>query len=153
MIKQLKQFALLPAAERRWFWLCWWQFAKWHLKIQYLPYHKWQANLFKSNLVESKRSLTFSLGRAIQISEMAARHHVFPINCLRRCMVQQQLLGRYGYLLEFHFGVAKEHNKLKAHCWLTYHNKLVNDGEDVVSTYTELTLAERQKQQIISSLK
>lgn len=68
-------------------------------------------------------------------------------------MVQQQLLGRYGYLLEFHFGVAKEHNKLKAHCWLTYQNKLVNDGEEVVSTYTELTLAERQKQQIISSLK
>ena len=153
MIKHVKQLLSLPAAERRWFWLCWRQFAKWHLIIQYLPYNKWKKVIFKKQDSQSECSLSFSLFRAVQLSEMAARHHIFPINCLRRCLVQQQLLARYGYSLDLHFGVKKQHDILKAHCWLTYENKLVNDGEEVVSSYTELKLAENQSQQIISALK
>jgi hypothetical protein len=153
VIKRCKQFLLLPAAERRWFWLCWWQFAKWHLIIQFLPYRKWKGIIFKSTHGKSGCSLQFSLTTAIQLSEMAARNHLFRINCLRRCLVQQQLLARYGYTLNLHFGVKKQHGTLKAHCWLTYQNKLVNDGEEVVSTYAELKLAEHQSQQIIHALK
>lgn len=153
MIKRCKQLLSLPAAERRWFWLCWWQFAKWHLIIQYCSYGKWKNVIFNSVYSESGRSLHIPLAKAIQLSEMAARNHIFTINCLRRCLVQQQLLARYGYSLNLHFGVKKQQGKLKAHCWLTYQNKLINDGDEVVSTYTELTLAEHQSQQIINALK
>lgn len=133
--------------------MCWWQFAKWHLIIQFLPYKSWKHCIFDNSNVKSERSLTISLHRAVQLSEMAARHHVFTINCLRRCLVQQQLLAQHGYSLDLHFGVAKDQGKLKAHCWLTYNNSLVNDGEDVVCQYTELTLAENQSQQIIGALR
>lgn len=84
---------------------------------------------------------------------MAARHHVFPINCLRRCVVQQQLLAEYGFELALHFGVAKADNRLKAHCWLTLDGSLVNDGPEVINTYTELKLAGEQSQQILASLR
>ncbi|GGF67835.1 lasso peptide biosynthesis B2 protein [Alteromonas lipolytica] len=153
MIKPLKQFAALTKAEKRWFWRCWWLFAKWHLKIRFQPYQKWKEDIFGGDNKESERSLTLSIARAIQLSEMAARNHIFKINCLRRCLVQQQLLSQYGFKLQLHFGVAKEHNKLKAHCWLTHNGALINDSEDVVSTYTELTMAEQQTRQIIGALK
>ncbi len=84
---------------------------------------------------------------------MAARHHIFPINCLRRCVVQQQLLAQYGYDLALHFGVAKKDARLKAHCWLTYKGQLINDGPEVVNTYTELKLAGEQSQHILASLR
>ena len=84
---------------------------------------------------------------------MAARHHIFPINCLRRCVVQQQLLAQYGYDLALHFGVAKQDTRLKAHCWLTHKGQLVNDGPEVVNTYTELKLAAVQSQHILASLR
>ena len=153
MIKRFKQLRSLSREERRWFWRCWRQFAKWHLIIQYRPYDKWKNSLFDKSHGESNGSLTLSLSRAIQISEMAARNHIFHINCLRRSLVQQQLLGQQGYELKLHFGVRKEQGKLKAHCWLTENERLVNDGPEVISTYTELTLADNQTSKLIGSLR
>lgn len=153
MIKHFKKLRALTKEERRWFWQCWRQFAKWHIIIQYFPYSWWKDSIFTSKLNESKHSLTFPLSKAIQISEMAARNHVFHINCLRRCMVQQQLLGQQGYDLKLHFGVKKEQGILKAHCWLTENERLVNDGPEVISTYTELTLADQQASKLVGSLR
>ncbi|TPV53882.1 lasso peptide biosynthesis B2 protein [Aestuariibacter sp. GS-14] len=153
VFKSLSQFWALNSAQKKWFVRCWWQFAIWHIRIQYLPYHWWKMRLFNSLNNNSGRSLSFSLQDAIRLSEMAARHHVFRINCLRRCVVQQQLLAEYDYETTLHFGVAKQDSRLKAHCWLTHQGKLINDGPEVVSTYTELKLAGEQSQQILAALR
>ena len=37
-----------------------------------------------------------------------------------------------------HIGVSIEEEKLKAHAWLTFQGKVINDSEDVLSRYSEL---------------
>ncbi|MEC8228244.1 MAG: lasso peptide biosynthesis B2 protein [Pseudomonadota bacterium] len=153
MLKSFSKYRALAPDQRRWFRRCWWQFALWHIRIQYFPYHWWKARIFSELNSESGHSLPLSLSEAIRLSEMAARHHIFPINCLRRCVVQQQFLAQYGYDLALHFGVAKQSARLKAHCWLTHKGQLINDGPEVVNTYTELKLAGEQSQHILASLR
>jgi hypothetical protein len=121
--------------------------------VTYLPYKQWQKKVFGSSLNTTSSPLPLPLGRAIAISEIAARHHVFHINCLRRCLVQRRMLAQYGLVSTLHFGVAKEQNKMKAHCWLTYKGELINDGPEVIASYTELVLNQQQQASLVAGLK
>lgn len=82
---------------------------------------------------------SLSISEIIHLSEKIARHHPLYSNCLRRCMVQYELLSRYGYSVQLHIGVRFSlEKKLQAHSWLICDGQLVNDAKEVVHTYTEI---------------
>lgn len=129
----------------------WWVFLKWDWLISFTQYSNWQnnwqneiANLSATNSTDiphnnpaDKTSLA-QVALVIQLSEKVARHHLRKMNCLRRCLTQKQMLKKRGYTTQMHIGVAINNEKLKAHAWLTYQGKIINDSNDVTTRYSEL---------------
>lgn len=138
MLKSFKSFWRLSLQEKVWFCQAWFLMARWHITIKYVPYRYWRDQVICMG--GSRTPPNFPVRQFIAVTEMAARHHIFKINCLRRCVVQRYLLGCNGVSARIHFGV-KLGVKTQAHCWLTIAGEVINDGPDVLSQYTELTLA------------
>jgi hypothetical protein len=70
----------------------------------------------------------------------AARHHLYPMTCLRRSLVLKWLLSRRGIQTELRIGVRREAENLDAHAWLEYRDTPIG----------ETTLPEVQYQQLKS---
>lgn len=81
------------------------------------------------------------VARLIRLSEIAARYHYRPMNCLRRCLAQHRLLAEQGIVATVHFGARRGDEGLAAHSWLTVKGRVVNDSEDVVERYATLDSA------------
>jgi hypothetical protein len=131
----------------------WWLFLKWDLLVSFFNYKYWrltfeqepfkQAPQEKITAVQAKphdnhdKSLPHIQG-IIRLSERVGRHHLRNMNCLRRCLCQQQLLATKHYNCQLHIGVKITDNNVQAHSWLSYQGALINDSEETVSQYTEL---------------
>jgi hypothetical protein len=131
----------------------WWLFLKWDLLVSFFHYKYWRLTFaqkplkqqpFKQQPSEQAKpdnkhseSLPHILG-IIRLSERVGRHHLRHMNCLRRCLCQQQLLAKKHYNCQLHIGVKITENKVQAHSWLSYQGALINDSEETVSQYTEL---------------
>jgi hypothetical protein len=131
----------------------WWLFLKWDLLVSFFHYKYWRLTFaqkplkqqpFKQQPSEQAKpdnkhseSLPHILG-IIRLSERVGRHHLRHMNCLRRCLCQQQLLATKHYICQLHIGVKITENKVQAHSWLSYQGALINDSEETVSQYTEL---------------
>jgi hypothetical protein len=59
-----------------------------------------------------------TIDRLQALVRTAARHHVYPMSCLRRALVLRRLLCRRGIAAELQIGVHKHENALRAHAWL-----------------------------------
>ncbi|MCB1841971.1 MAG: lasso peptide biosynthesis B2 protein [Halioglobus sp.] len=118
------------------------------LLIQVLPYHLWRGwlqtdaetseepvGLAASGTEAAKLS---QIERIIRLTETAARHHLRPMNCLRRTLVQRKLLQRRGVEGEVQIGVRKAGAALEAHAWLCWQGRVLNDAEDVGERYARL---------------
>lgn len=73
------------------------------------------------------------------------------MNCLRRCLTQQQLLKTNNYITKMHIGVALNNGKLSAHSWLSYKGQVINDTNDVTERYSALKAL--NEDDIVKSLK
>jgi hypothetical protein len=73
------------------------------------------------------------------------------MNCLRRCLCQQQLLATKHYVCQLHIGVKITDNNVQAHSWLSYEGALINDSEELIKQYTELEKSTNTK--ILSALR
>ncbi len=112
----------------------WFLHALFDLRIRFGRYDRW-----KSLCSPSVKSVAAPIPatKVIQFAEQAARHHCFPVNCLRRCLVQLHLLAKQGHAGRLHIGVRKSKG-FEAHCWLTLDGQLINDSDENVATYSEL---------------
>ncbi len=128
----------------------WWLFVYWHLLISRVAYKKWRKKLLKSNKTDSNSSITEVIS-IIKLTESVARHHIVPINCLRRCAVQKQLLAQLGHATQLVFGVKKSAGQYQAHCWLTFNDQIINDSPEETNKYT--TLSNQNPEQILKSFK
>ena len=132
----LRTFLALSAIEKMTFIEAWWLFLKSDYRIRHADYATWQNRIFG---VELPANNTLSLpSNLVPLIEKAARNHLRKMNCLRRCMVTMEMLQRRGIKADLHFGVRINAGKTEAHCWLSWQGQLINDGPEVVSTYTEL---------------
>lgn len=138
----------------------WLTFFKWDFCISYLPYKYWQLNFNHAALTnenqenvnqqnlnqenvnkENKENKSKELSEVINIiklSEMIGRNHLRPMNCLRRCLTQQQLLQQRQYFCKLHIGVKITDGLVQAHSWLSFNGDIINDSNEVISQYTEL---------------
>jgi hypothetical protein len=125
--------------------LAFWGFAKWNVLVRVVPFAYWRKRLLTRCLPyaipTAKPAFTAKLSAQaiVDLSEKVARHHPMHVNCLRRCMVQYELLSRYGYPVQLHIGVRfTPEKKLQAHSWLLCEGLLINDAPEIVNTYTQI---------------
>lgn len=122
----------------------WFTFVKWDLLISFTKYDNWRNKISLSpNINDAKVSLSDAklakqIKLIIKLSEISASFQLRKMNCLRRCLSQQQMLKKRGFSAQIHIGVCFEKEKLLAHAWLTIQDKIINDSEAVTSRYSEL---------------
>jgi len=108
------------------------------LGIRLLPFRYWRRWLVQSDADSSPSDIPRS-AMLISAAERAARHHLVPMNCLRRSLAQQRLLRRRNIPSRLHIGVRKGDQGLEAHAWLSSGHRILNDAPDVTERYAELT--------------
>lgn len=137
----------------------WFIFLKWDLIISFTQYDNWRSEISKltseNHPVKEIELTSFEqtkrIKQIIQLSEVAGRFHLRKMNCLRRCLSQQKMLSKRGFNACMHIGVDIEEGKLKAHAWLTFQGKIINDSPEVLIQYSELKMANEHA--ILSALK
>ncbi len=106
--------------------------------IRFCSYERWrhwlESGEFNRDVGNKGRNIILLINSA----EIAARHHVFPMNCLRRTIAQKLMLARRDMTACVHIGVKKEGAGFEAHSWLSYCGKILNDSPDVIDRYVEL---------------
>lgn len=117
----------------------WLRFAWVDLVIRTRPFPRWRAWLDGPPALSVARGRSLRAARVIALTEWVARHHWAPMNCLRRCIVQRNLLARHGIDAQLHLGVrADGRGGVEAHAWLSHAGRLLNDSADVVDSYKVL---------------
>ena len=118
--------------------LAWLLFIVWHVKIKYLPYRWWRKSLTSYADIQALPDIHLPAMEVVDLIEKAGRHHFVQINCLRRCMVQKQILHLHNINSQLSIGVKKEQGKFAAHCWLVVNNHIINDSPEETNRYVEL---------------
>jgi hypothetical protein len=138
MNKPLSTLLKLNIKQQFFVFLAWLLFIVWHVKITYLPYRWWRKSLSSDADIQDQPDTHIRAMQLVDLIEKAGRHHFVQINCLRRCMVQKQLLHLYKLNSQLCIGVKKEQGKFAAHCWLVVNNHIINDSFEETKGYTEL---------------
>jgi len=73
-----------------------------------------------------------------KLVEIAARNHLYPMQCLRRSLVLQQLLARRGIVTDLRFGVQRDAGILHAHAWLEHAGQPIGEHGDAASQFVPL---------------
>jgi len=76
--------------------------------------------------------------RVSRMVNMASRHHLFRMTCLRRALVLQRLLVQCGVSTRMQIGVNKEAERLGAHAWVEYDGRPINESPAVAGRYAPL---------------
>ncbi len=121
----------LAVLAEAWLTLLW---VDWRIRRQ--PYPRWRS-LFDTRSGDDTRR---DGRRLIRLTEMAARHHLRPMNCLRRTLAGKRMLERRGIVSRVHIGVnSQQGGGLAAHAWLSDpRGGVLNDSADVARRYREL---------------
>ena len=71
---------------------------------------------------------------------VAARHHLWPMTCLRRALVIDRLLARRGIPAELRIGVRKGEEGFRAHAWIECGGRPLFEPEAVEERYSSLEI-------------
>lgn len=110
------------------------------IALRLLPFHVVQGWLKAPK--RTKEALPDQAAGAIRRNsdfvDRAARHHLYPMTCLRRSLVLHWLLSRQGVFAELFFGVRREQDKLQAHAWLEYQGQPIGERAAPTDQYMPL---------------
>jgi hypothetical protein len=141
LLKAINAFWRLDSQQKGLLFNAWLCFAKWDLAIRFVPYRFWRKTVFLPKHPSPQPQQPTNIYDVIQLIEKAGRHHWGHMNCLRRCLVAQELLSKRGVTTEFMIGVRKsaDTGKLEAHSWLCFDGAPINDDSATIDTYTILS--------------
>lgn len=80
-----------------------------------------------------------------QLLEMflvAARFHVFHLNCLPKALALKKMLERRRFVPTLRIGARKEGGKLLGHAWIEIDDVPFNDAADVADRYPPFSISE-----------
>lgn len=131
----------------------WFSFLFFEALIRFVPYSRWRSLIeFDKNTAAAHHIQVSKVLQLVKVIEISGRYHFVKVNCLRRCLVQKSLLKSRGISTAIHFGVKLEGERLKAHCWLTHANVVINDSPDVSSEYSKLEFNKQHNANVLESL-
>ncbi len=70
----------------------------------------------------------------------AARHHLYPMTCLRRALVLERLLAERGIPSRLRIGVRKDAQGFRAHAWVECDGRALSEPEAVESRFAALSI-------------
>lgn len=124
---------------------------KWHKIINTQPYQQWRHSLASQNVnqdqsQEQNQQLNQELATAQKIRkhiDAIVRNYPTKFNCMRRCLALKSMLEKRHIACTMHIGIKidKQSNKggLDAHSWVSMHGVLINDSDDRIAEYSEIT--------------
>lgn len=77
--------------------------------------------------------------RCAALVDVAARHHLYPMSCLRQALALRWLLAVHGVSTQLLIGVHKNEDRLLAHAWLELAGTPLGEDIDVGVRYLPLT--------------
>jgi hypothetical protein len=81
---------------------------------------------------------TPSAERLARLIEIAARHHLYPMTCLRRALVLERWLKQRGLTTDLKIGVRREGSLLRAHAWVEHGGKPIAEHAEVAVVFMPL---------------
>jgi hypothetical protein len=67
-----------------------------------------------------------TIRRTQRLVILAARNHLYRMQCLRQALVLKGILGAKGIFTELRFGVNKTEEQFLAHAWLEYEGQSID---------------------------
>ena len=121
----------------------WFLLLAFDMALRVLPFRKVQGWIKSPG---QKEISTVEAERIIQRSsdfvDLVARHHLYPMTCLRRSLALQWLLSRSGLDTSLQFGVRRENGKLQAHAWLEHQGQVIDKTPIPIEQYANLKAKE-----------
>jgi hypothetical protein len=146
--RKLRALRALPWRDRWLLFQAWVLLLVVDLALRTLPFPWIQAWAARGGGKQAGRSagenavLVQRLGR---LTDLAARHHLYPMRCLRRSLALQWLLNRHGIPAVLRLGVQREAGELKAHAWLEHDGLPLGEPQDVESHFVPLLAQEASR--------
>lgn len=119
-----------------WIWLL---RTDWALRVQPFPRVRDWATVD----APGKGASAEEVRRVARLVDCAARHHLYPMRCLRRALVLQRLLWQRGIVTALRLGVAREGDALNAHAWLEREGRPLGEAGDVAQRFAPLAEVKR----------
>jgi len=94
--------------------------------LRILPSEKSRMDKTTTSKEKSELEAERIIQRSSGFLDLAARHHLYPMTCLRRSLTLQWLLSRAGLYTTLQFGVRRENENLQAHAWLDYQGQVID---------------------------
>lgn len=76
--------------------------------------------------------------RLARLIEVAARHHLYPMTCLRQALVLERWLAQQGLAADLRIGVRREGSRLWAHAWLEHGGRPVAEPREAIAAFAPL---------------
>lgn len=73
--------------------------------------------------------------RTRDMLDVARRHHLYPMTCLRHALALQWLLKRQGIDSDLRVGISKKDGQLSAHAWLERNGLVISEPELISEEY------------------
>jgi hypothetical protein len=122
LIGKIKHLGRFTAADWGLLWQAWWLLLFFDLSLRARSLRWLQEHIsFAPRQSFSPVSQSEMIARVARLTGVAARHHLYPMTCLRRALAMQWLLARRGVTARLCFGARREAHFLsaiEAHAWL-----------------------------------
>ena len=113
------------------------------IALRILPFRKVQGWIKPPHQTEiSATQAERIIQRSSHFVDLATRHHLYPMTCLRRSLALQWLLSRGGLHTTLQFGVRRENGNLQAHAWLEYQGQVIDKAIIPTEQYANLKAKE-----------
>jgi hypothetical protein len=143
--RKLRALAALPWRDRWLLFQAWVLLLVVDLALRTLPF-PWIGALAargsRKRISRSPDENAVIVRRLRRLTDLAARHHLYPMRCLRRSLALQWLLNRCGIPAVLRLGVQREAGTLKAHAWLEHDGLPIGEPQDVESRFVPLLARE-----------
>jgi len=73
--------------------------------------------------------------RLRDVFRIAARNHIWELNCLRIAIALRKMLVRRGIEPQLRIGVNKTSGEIMAHAWLELGGKVISEHDGVLERY------------------
>jgi len=135
--RKLRRFARLTGAERVTLAQAWLALLFFDLALRLLPFPTVQR--WARTTSGRPRTDLETERKTILLLDIAARHHVLSMTCLRRALALQWLLGRQGVGTELRIGVRPQGSSIAAHAWLEREGRPLGQPPGIAEEYSVLT--------------
>lgn len=137
----LKRLSELPGEERLTLAEAWLALLVADLALRLVPIGRLQTRITSPLRPAAGAEESTELARAQHISELvgiAARHHLYPMRCLRQAVALQWMLKRRGIATVLRIGVQRGGAELHAHAWLEHAGQPLGQPEGIDESFAPL---------------